>query len=128
MVKVTVSADCGNSPKKLFLKQLTIAFAEGDMAFVTENVGDDISWDMTGDKHVQGKGAFIEALEQGKKSKVVELVIDKIITHGKEGAVNGEIKMVDGQEYGFCDVYEFRGAKGASIKSIQSYVIEIGDD
>jgi hypothetical protein len=128
MVKITVSADCGNSPKKLFLKQLNIAFAEGDLAFVADSVTEDIAWHIVGDRRIQGKDDFVEALEQMKDRKAAALIISKVITHGKEGAVNGEIKMMDGKNYAYCDVYEFKGAKGASIKSIQSYVIEIGDD
>jgi len=33
MVEIVVKEDCGNSPEKLFLKQLNFAFVEGDLAF-----------------------------------------------------------------------------------------------
>ncbi len=33
--------------------------------------------------------------------------------------------MKTGKEYAFSEFYEFSGAKGAKIKSITSYVIEI---
>lgn len=127
MVKIAVSEDCGNSPKKLFLKQLNIAFAEGDIAFITDSVSDDISWSMVGDEQIQGKSDFVDVLEHIKNNKAAELIISKIITHGKDGAVNSEIIMEDGKKYAYCYVYEFSGAKGTSIKSIVSYVIEIGD-
>lgn len=126
MVKITVSDDCGNSPKKLLLKDLNVAFAKGDIEFIRESVSDDISWNIVGDKQIQGKSDFDKALEQMQSSEAVELIIGKIITHGKEGAVSGEIKTADGKVYAYCDIYEFRGAKGASIRSIESYVIETG--
>ena len=44
--------------------------------------------------------------------------------HGKEGAVNGVIKMDDGRTQEFADFYEFSGGKGTKVKSITSYVIQ----
>ncbi|MCX7745270.1 MAG: nuclear transport factor 2 family protein [Clostridia bacterium] len=125
MAKVTIGEDCGNSSKKTFLKQLNIAFAENDTAFIINSVSEDISWNIIGDKHIQGKKDFVEALEQMKNYIMNELTISSIITHGREGAVNGLIKMEDGRKYAFCDVYEFSGAKGSCVKSMISYVIEV---
>ncbi|MBN2501301.1 MAG: hypothetical protein JXB38_11030 [Anaerolineales bacterium] len=41
MVKISVAADCGNSPKKRFLKDFNIALAEGNQPFLLESVTDD---------------------------------------------------------------------------------------
>lgn len=125
MPKIIVSADCGNSPKKLFLKECNVAFAEGDISFIIDNVSDDITWNIVGDKFIQGKNDFAEALKDMKNKAVVELTIHNIITHGKEGAVNGTLILENEEQYAYCDVYQFSGAKGANLKSIQSYVIEI---
>ncbi len=125
MVKINIEADCGNSPKKEFLKDFNIAFAEGNLSFISENITDDVIWVMVGDKRIEGKDAFMNELEQMKDSKVTELTVDKIITHGKEGSANGEIVMSDGNTYAFSDVYEFKSAKGNSLKSITSFVIKV---
>lgn len=125
MTKITVKPDCGNAPKKELLKQLNIAFAKGNSDFLTEVVSDDIEWDIIGDQKISGKEQFTGKLETLKSEKVSELILDRILTHGKEGAANGIIKMQNGNEYGFSDFYEFTGAKGAKVKSITSYVVKI---
>ena len=58
MTKIVSSANCGNSPKMEFIKQFNIAFAKGDVAFLTENVTEDIVWIMIGDQKIEGIKAF----------------------------------------------------------------------
>ncbi|MGF1504476.1 MAG: hypothetical protein ACFB51_04975 [Anaerolineae bacterium] len=72
MPSLSVGADCGNSPKKTFLRDLNIAFAEADVA------------------------AISAALEEMRVLQAAALTIHAVITHGSEGAVNGEITMADG--------------------------------
>ena len=95
------------------------------MEFITESVTDDIVWNIIGDRKIEGKEKFTEELEKMKSEKATELIIDQILSHGKEGATNGIIKMQNGKKYAFSDFYKFKGAKAAKIKSISSYVIEI---
>ncbi|UZR94595.1 nuclear transport factor 2 family protein [Chondrinema litorale] len=125
MVKVSMDADCGNSPKVAFLKTLNIAFAEGNVALISDSVTENIVWNMIGDKSIEGKPDFVKTLEAMKATKTKELVLKSIVTHGKEGATNGEMILENGEKYAFCDVYEFSNAKGSAIKTITSYVIEI---
>jgi len=128
MVKVIASPDCGNSPKKLFLQQFNIAQAEVDIDRVAASVRDDITWDIVGNTRIEGKAAYIEAVEQMKSQAKDELIIHAIITHGKEGAVRGEFRMSSGATVAFCDVYTFGGAKGDSLASIVSYLIDISEE
>ena len=125
MTKIVVSADCGNAPKKEFLKEINIAFAKGNSDFLIESVTDKIVWNKIGDKKVEGKNKFKEELEKMITKKVSELTLDRILTHGKEGAVSGILKMENGKKYAFSDFYEFSGAKGVKVKSITSYVMGI---
>ena len=125
MTKVIVGEDCGNSPKNIFLQKLTVALAKGNSKFILGSVTDDISWNIVGNALFQGKDDFAEALERMKKDKVAELTIHHIATHGKSGFVNGTTKLKNGKTYTFCDVYEFSNTKGAAVKEIASYVIEI---
>jgi len=124
MVKIIVGADCGNSPKKLFLKDFNIAIAEGNTGFVRDGLSDDIIWEIVGDKVIEGKSAFIDHLIQLGSIRVSELIINNIITHGKEAAVNGTVILENGETHSFCDIYSFTGAKGNSIKSMSSYIIK----
>ena len=57
-----------------------------------------------------------------------DLVIETIITHGLDAAVNGVIKSNSGQSHAFCDVVQFDGAAGMKIKTMTSYSIEITND
>tara|TARA_B100000678_G_C18151547_1_gene479150 strand:+ start:649 stop:1026 length:378 start_codon:yes stop_codon:yes gene_type:complete len=124
MTKIVSSPNCGNSPKMEFLKDFNIAFAKGNVEFIVDNVTDDIIWNIIGDKKIDGKKTFVEELKKMKSEKATELIIDQILSHGKEGAANGIMKMQNGKKYAFSDFYKFKGAKGAKIKSITSYVIE----
>jgi len=123
-IKVVCAEDCGNSPKKQLLKELTIAFANNDIDFCMECISDNIVWDMIGDKKIQGISEFEEALRVMDNSDIQELQIHNIITHGNVGSVNGTLILNNQQQIYFCDVYNFSGfGKKAKIKLITSYVI-----
>lgn len=125
MTKITLKTDCGNSPKREFLKNFNVAFGSGDTKFLIDNVTDDVVWEMVGDKIIEGKESYSKAIHKMADSEVAECVIEKVITHGKEGAVNGMMKMANGKGYAFSDVYEFKNVKATEIKKITSYVIEL---
>ncbi|WP_417355350.1 nuclear transport factor 2 family protein [Flavobacterium sp.] len=125
MTKIISSLNCGNSPKMTFLKEFNIAFAKGDMKFLIERITDDIVWDIIGDDKIEGKERFIGILEKMKSQEVVELIIDQILSHGKEGAVNGIMKMKNGKTYAFSEFYVFQNARGEKIKSLTTYCIEV---
>ncbi|WP_340152922.1 nuclear transport factor 2 family protein [uncultured Marivirga sp.] len=125
MTKIISNLNCGNSPKMGFLKDFNIAFAKGDLEFIEDSVTDEIVWNIIGNKKIEGKQKFAEELEKMKSTKVAELVLNQILSHGKQGAVNGAMKLLKGKEYAFSDFYIFQGAKGAKLKSITSYIIEI---
>ncbi|AGA80471.1 hypothetical protein [Echinicola vietnamensis] len=125
MTKIISSPNCGNSPKMEFLRQFNIAFAEGNVGFLTDNVAQDIVWDIIGDKKIEGNEAFKEELEKMQSTKVTELILNQILSHGKEGAVNGLMTMENGNQYAFSDFYVFQSTKGEKVKAITSYCIEV---
>ncbi len=125
MTKITVNTSCKNSPKKEMLRDFNIAFAEGNFEFIIDQVSDEVYWCLYGEKEVRGKDNFdaeIKAMSQYPKPK--EMIIDSIITHGKEAAANGKIVMQD-KTYAFCDVYKFKSASSKMITEIHSYVIQV---
>lgn len=122
MTKITIKADCDNSPKKEFLKDFNVAFATGDAEFIINNVSDDIHWWLYGDKELAGKEAFSKEINIMKDYVADEVIIHSIVTHGREAALNGEIKM-GGKSYAFCDIYHFISAGSNTIKELRSYVI-----
>lgn len=125
MTRVIVSEDCGNSPKNLFLEELTIAFAKGDHGFILGSVTDDIRWHIMGDSLVEGKDDLARALQRMKSDPTAELSIHHVATHGRTGAVDGRTKQKSGKRRAYCHVFEFNGARGTSVKEITSYVIEL---
>jgi hypothetical protein len=112
MTKIVSSPNCGNSPKMEFLKEFNIAFANGNVEFIIESVTDEIIWNIIGDRKIEGKEKFSEELEKMKSEKATEIIIDQIVSHGKEGASNGIMKMQNGKKYAFSDFYKFKGVKG----------------
>lgn len=124
-VEITGVEDCGNAPKKQWLKSFNEAFATGDTTYILDQVADDVTWRIIGESYtIQGKTAFAEELKAMTQYKVSGMHFDQIITHGSTGSANGTVLMQNGRKYGFCDVYLFTGAgKKARLKEITSYVI-----
>lgn len=123
-VEVTVEENCGNAPKKEFLRDSKIAFAKENLEYVVDQVTDDITWHIVGDKRIEGKENFGKEIEAMSEVKATELVLNYIITHGRSAAVEGTIKLEDDSSYSFCEVYAFRGLKNPKIKEMTSYVIK----
>lgn len=133
VMKLTLREDCGNSPKNEFVQKLTIAFATGDADSVAEGVSDDVRWNVVGIAPIVGKAAVTAVFRNPNREPMTELCVDKVVTHGKAGAVNGTFVLSEdrggGKQrskfYSFCYVYEFANAKGSSVTEITTYVIQI---
>ena len=125
MHKITVNAGCDNAPKNELLRDLNIAFAHADVEGLLAFFSDDIRWQIIGETDICGKAAVRDALEAMKDVATRELVIHSIITHGREGAINGVITTEGGRSVAFCDVCQFASAAGTKIKTMKSYTIEI---
>ncbi len=108
-----------------FLKELTIQFAAYDLDAAFESLSDDITWTLLGEETIHGKAKFRAELERMKHIRVLELSISSLLSHGKEGAVQGTMLMETGQKFGFADFYEFSSAKGDKVKSIKSYIVQL---
>lgn len=124
MASIHIQPDCGNSPRKLFLKDLNIAFVNGDIAYITRNIPSEITWQIVGQKSLKNKKSYLDELERNGIWKAKELTIDTIITHGPDASVSGKITATDNRKFSFCDIYRFRGAGGTIIKSIKTFIIE----
>lgn len=125
MVNVNVKPDCGNAPRKLFLRDYHIALASHNLPPILESVANDVQWEKVGTRLLKGKAEFERGLENLWDNKPDSVTIDNIITHGNTASVNGTLTDVVGEVYGFCDVYVFTSnAKDAKIKSITSYLIK----
>ena len=124
MAKIQIQPDCGNAPRKLFLKELHIALAEGDLDFIKDAIPEQINWEIVGQKSISGKDDYLKALKGYKLWKAKELIVDTIITHGPDASVSGEVIASDKSTYKFCDIYRFKGAGGTTINAITSFLIK----
>lgn len=125
MPTINVQPDCGNSPKRQFIRDFNIAFAEGNVDDILARVTDDIVWDIVGGNCIEGLAAFTDALNRMNSDEVATVSIDHIITHGKEAAASGLIELLDGTQVAFSDVYQFSSAKGDRIRMIKAFNIPV---
>jgi len=125
MAKIVVKPDCGNAPRKLFLKHFNTALANGKTEIVSESIADDIKWDIPGSISLSGKENFLDKIKSGIFWKVKELTIETIITHGPDASVSGSIVDASGEKFSFCDIYKFSSAGSSIIRSVKSYIIEV---
>lgn len=129
MATVHIRPDCGNAPRKLLLRDFTIALADNNHAFILNWLADDIQWELVGDRLVSGRTAVTGMLRDTAQTAVDEVTVANIITHGDAGSVNGTVQYADGRRFGFCSVYTFAGhSKTAKIKVIAAYRIETTKD
>lgn len=127
MPKITVKPDCDNAPRKALMRDFISAFAHADIDGILAPMSDDIVWNLVGDSVIEGKENVRALLEAMKGEGTSDLVIESIITHGREAAINGVIRSNSGQAHAFCDVVQFTSAESMKIKTMTSYSIAIDD-
>lgn len=125
---VTAPEDCGNSPRKLLLKDLNIAYAHANTNKILSAFADDIVWEIYGERQCRGIEEVEQYITQFEAQTIETYVVETIITHGKDASVNGKMS-VDGAELAFCDVYAFSSvSKDAKINRIESYVVGLREN
>lgn len=125
MPEISIEENCGNSPRKQFLSDFYIAFAERDEEVIRSMLTDDVRLAIIGEKTLDGRQSVVDSMDLFLDG-VSEITVDNIITHGDTAAVNGVITADSGDTHAFCEVFTFEGhSKDATIKSIDSYVIEM---
>ena len=125
MAKVNVEADCGNAPKKLFVRDLMVGIADNDIAFILDCLTDDIHWQLVGRHSTTRKTEVEDLLNDWLPEHIDEMTIVSIISHGDECSTDGIMISRDGKTFAFCHVCKFNGhGKKAKIKAIRTYVID----
>ncbi|MEC0174833.1 hypothetical protein P4H83_08100 [Paenibacillus favisporus] len=125
-VKIICAEDCGNAPKKEFLRAFNVALVGNDTDFINEKIIEDIQWNVIGGNTLQGKGQVFGMLEKLMDKTPTELIISNIITHGYSGSLNGILNLENNMSYAFCNIYRFNSSLNKTkIKEITSYIIDI---
>jgi hypothetical protein len=83
MTQVIMGEDCGNSPKNIFIQELTVAFAKGDARFVLSKISEDIRWNIVGEKLIERKTNVAEIFKSLEKT--TKLSIDHMPLMAKQG-------------------------------------------
>ena len=81
----------------------------------------DIVWEFVGKQKVIEVGDLLRALPENPLWKAKTLVIDTIITHGKEASASGRFTALDDREYAFSEIYRFKDFKGTVLSSIETF-------
>lgn len=113
--------DCGNAPRKLLLQDFYKAVYRGETQYLTDFLHDQFVWEFPGGTIQTDKRAALEYLSQYYASRMRQLTITKMITHGAEAAVSGTVLTESGLEYHFCDIFTFSSAGSSKIKHISSF-------
>jgi hypothetical protein len=122
MVKVILPANCGNAPKIHFIKNMNIAFANNDKDFILDCLADDFCWIAPGDWEMHSKRVVTEHINNLLGNDIIQITIKIIFTHGDKGASDGLLKLQDGHEIAFCDIYKFNShSKNSKLIEITTY-------
>jgi len=121
-MKFSFPQDCGNSPKRELIKNICLAVVNNDMAKFYSHLADDIIWEFVENVRLSGKQEVKDFFEKNRTGQVEGMVLDYILTHGKQGSAGGKIILSDYSIH-FADFYEFASAKSTQIKKIKSFVL-----
>ncbi len=124
-MKIIISPTCNNSPKNQHLLDLTISFAAKHFEAIEEFLDENIQWTIMGEYPIVGLENIQELLMLNSENPVTIIQIHHAITHGKSGAVNGEISLRDGNRFAFADFYEFTSASAKKVAEIESYIVAL---
>lgn len=93
------------------------AFVLNNEHEIIELVTPDVSWLISGVDNV------VKAVCGSVMNGITELVLNQVLTHGREGAVQGILKL-ENKEISFSHFFHFASASGKKIKKIVSFYVE----
>lgn len=125
MTKVIINEDCGNAPKKQYIKNFLIAIANANIEAVAGMLDQDVRLDIPGQRSLHGIDSVRRLLiSDVGDGEALELDIHNILSHGSRCAANGVLKHKDGREVSFCGVYVFSShSKDVKLTNITVYLI-----
>src|SRR5690349_21140297 len=94
--EVLIEEDCGNSPRKEFLRDFNLAFIGGEVEKTLGFVAEDVTWELVGEGTIEGRAGMRAWLESMAGKSARRVVLKNIITHGRAAAINGSYEMESG--------------------------------
>lgn len=119
MTDIVPSGDCGNSPKNQFAERIAVALEASDTEFLSDLLESDFNWEV-GSDNLRGPEPVLTRLASVKPP--ARLIIDRVVTHGKAGAVNGVAEFSrPRRRRRFCHVLTFTNTQCNRLGRITSF-------
>lgn len=117
MTRLIRSADCGNSPKNKMAEDIAVALEIRDIEFLETVLDAEAIW-----SYMDGSSTTSESIlnHVGALDKPTSLTINRVLSHGKVGAANGDVKRGKSSQR-FCHVIEFTSVRCNKVCRIESY-------
>lgn len=114
--------ECGNAPRREVIRDLVLALSNRDADALTPFLADNVAWDVVGQRELAGLDEVVTWL--GGLEELSEVRFRTILTHGREGGVDGTVTTTGGRSFGFAHVFGFvNTAKTAKIKLVRTYLV-----
>jgi ketosteroid isomerase-like protein len=95
------------------LKEISEAFAKGNLEFCNAYLADDITWNILGNDPIIGKEEVLEVSKMLQLESFPVITIKNVVAEGNCVVVEsiGEAKAKNGRPYNqiYCDVFRFNG-------------------
>lgn len=112
-----------NNTQLPFQKQVSEAFAKGDMTLAAPHLAADIRWNILGEVPVEGREEVLEVVKMTQLQSFPVITIHKVIAEGDFVVIesSGEAKTLSGQPYNqqYCDIFRF---EGGMLQEITTYL------
>lgn len=101
-------------------------FRQGDHEKILALLTDDVVWDIHGHRHLRGKQAFDDEIENDAFEGRPELTVDRMIEENDTVVVphTGEARLRDGGPFRFAGVTAFT-FEGDLISRVESWVVPV---
>jgi ketosteroid isomerase-like protein len=90
---------------------------------------DDVTWDLPGFTHLEGKAAFDGEIENEAFTGSPTLAIDRLVEEGETvvaiGTGAGTRTSGEVHRFAYCDVFTFAGDL---VRPVESYVVPLGPE
>ena len=114
------------SGRKAVVETYFDGFRRGDHEVILACLTDEVAWDLPGYRHLVGKDAFDQEIENEEFVGSPTLNVDRLIEEGDivVAVGNGETTHKSGEihRFAFCDVFTFAGDK---ICRVESYLVPL---
>jgi ketosteroid isomerase-like protein len=114
------------SERKRVVQRYFEGFRRSDHAQILDCLTDDVIWDLPGFKHLVGKDAFDEEIENEEFVGSPTLVLDRVVEEGDTVVAigSGEAKHRSGSvnRFVYCDVFSF---SDSLVARVESYLVPL---